>query len=302
MSGLASLASHVAVRELLSEASRAVGGHKFSLHFLLTEWEQVVDAWQLETWESYRDVARLGRKTRLPEAQRTVLWSIFERVRGGLKERKLTTHAGLFTALASALIKSKRAPFDFAVVDESQDISVAHLRFFAALGAARPYALFLAGDLGQRIFQQPFSWKSLGVDIRGRSRNLRINYRTSYQIRQQADRLLGSVLPRRRKDVDHAAREHVLDFGCIGGHVRRGGMRFERCGVSPLFDEDEGVGAKLGLETAESFGVDGEVVLYAAVFCAYGRNVGFSRSQHGFTHARLGGDDGYDVDHQISPM
>ena len=51
--------------------------------------------------------------------------------------------------------------------------------------------LFFAGDLGQRIFQQPFSWKSLGVDIRGRSRNLRINYRTSHQIRQQADRLLG---------------------------------------------------------------------------------------------------------------
>src|SRR5204863_5566620 len=75
--------------------------------------------------------------------------------------------------------------------DEAQDISVAHLRFFAALGAARPNGLFFASDLGQRIFQQPFSWKSLGVDIRGRSRNLRVNYRTSHQIRLQADRLLG---------------------------------------------------------------------------------------------------------------
>jgi hypothetical protein len=189
--GPVSLASREAVRELIGEASKAVAGHKFSLHFLLTEWEQVVDAWQLETWESYRNVARLGRKTRLPEAQRVVLWSIFERMRAGLKERKLTTHAGLFTALASALAKSKYLPFDFAVVDEAQDISVAHLRFFAALGADKPNVLFFAGDLGQRIFQQPFSWKSLGVDIRGRSRNLRINYRTSHQIRQQADRLLG---------------------------------------------------------------------------------------------------------------
>lgn len=68
---------------------------------------------------------------------------------------------------------------------------VSQLRFFAALGGNRPNALFFAGDIGQRIFQQPFSWKSLGVDIRGRSRNLRINYRTSHQIRQQADRLLG---------------------------------------------------------------------------------------------------------------
>ena len=189
--GPVKLASREAMRDLLGEASKAVGGHKFNLHFLLTEWEQVVDAWQLETWESYRDVARLGRKTRLPEAQRTVLWSIFERVRDGLKERKLTTHAGLFTALASALAKGQHLPFDFAVVDEAQDISVSGLRFLAALGGGRPNALFFAGDLGQRIFQQPFSWKSLGVDIRGRSRTLRINYRTSHQIRMQAERLLG---------------------------------------------------------------------------------------------------------------
>jgi hypothetical protein len=51
-------------------------------------------------------------------------------------------------------------PFDFAVVDEAQDIDVAELRFLAALGANRPNALFFAGDLGQRIFQQPFSWKA----------------------------------------------------------------------------------------------------------------------------------------------
>ena len=185
--GAVTLASRAAVRQMLEHASKSVGGHKFGLHFLLAEWEQVVDAWQLASWEDYRDVTRLGRKTRLPEPQRAVLWAIFERVRSALAAQKLITHAAMFTVLAD----SKHAPFDFAVVDEAQDLSVAHLRFLAALGAHRPDALFFAGDLGQRIFQQPFSWKSLGVDIRGRSRTLRINYRTSHQIRQQADRLLG---------------------------------------------------------------------------------------------------------------
>src|SRR5258708_8302785 len=90
------------------------------------------------------------------------------------------------------------ARFDFAVVDEAQDIAISQLRFLAALGADRANALFFAGDLGQRIFQQPFSWKALGVDIRGRSRTLRVNYRTSHQIRTQADRLLGPVVT----DVD----------------------------------------------------------------------------------------------------
>ena len=46
------------------------------------------------------------------------------------------------------------------------------------------------GDLGQRIFQQPFSWKELGVDVRGRSNTLRVNYRTSHQIRTLVDGLL----------------------------------------------------------------------------------------------------------------
>ena len=59
----------------------------------------------------------------------------------------------------------------------------------AVLGGDRPNSLFFAGDLGQRIFQTPFSWSALGVDVRGRSRTLRINYRTSHQIRRQADRL-----------------------------------------------------------------------------------------------------------------
>ncbi len=132
----------------------------------------------------------MGRKTRLPEKHRQVLWAIFAKVQEELKSRELITHADMFNTLAGMLDDSHHPPFDFVVTDEAQDISVAQLRFLAALGAGRENSLFFAGDLGQRIFQQPFSWKSLGVDIRGRSRNLRINYRTSHQIRMQEDRLL----------------------------------------------------------------------------------------------------------------
>lgn len=196
--GQSQIVSKVKVLELLKAAAGEIGGHKFSLPFLLTEWEQVVDAWQLETWEAYRDVIRLGRKTRLPEKQRAVLWSIFDHVRERLAAGNLLTNAGMFSRLAAVVSESKNPPFDFAVVDEAQDISVAHLRFLAALGEDRPNSLFFAGDLGQRIFQQPFSWKALGIEIRGRARTLHVNYRTSHQIRMQADRLLGPEV----SDVD----------------------------------------------------------------------------------------------------
>ncbi|NNM86853.1 MAG: DEAD/DEAH box helicase [Phycisphaerales bacterium] len=211
--GAAKLITRKALREIMKEAAGAVGGHKFSLHFLLTEWEQVVDAWQLANWEAYRDVTRLGRKTRLPEAQRTVLWTIYERVRAELKAGGQLTLAGMFSSLATAISGDKKIVFDFVVVDEAQDASVAQLRLFAALGGGRPNALFFAGDLGHRIFQQPFSWKALGVDVRGRSRTLRVNYRTSHQIRTQADRLLSPVVT----DVDGNSEERSHTVSVFNG-------------------------------------------------------------------------------------
>ncbi len=211
--GKIELVSRKMIRQLLEEAASNGGVDKFNLHFLLNEWEQVVDAWQLGTWEEYRDVRRLGRKTRLPEQQRGMLWSVFEQVRSGLTARDLSTRAEMFSRLASHLTASKHQPFDFAVVDEAQDINVAQLRFLSALGGDRPGSLFFAGDLGQRIFQQPFSWKALGVDIRGRSRTLRVNYRTSHQIRMQADRLLGPEV----SDVDGNTEERGGTISVFNG-------------------------------------------------------------------------------------
>ncbi|MBK8569724.1 MAG: hypothetical protein IPN81_06915 [Nitrosomonadales bacterium] len=126
-----------------------------------------------------------------------MLWSIFDAVRGALKSQGLITHAMMFSQLATQITERKHPPFDFAVMDEAQDVSIAQLRFLAAMGSWRADALFFAGDLGQRIFQQPFSWKSMG---RGYSRafSKHASTTTSHQIRMQADRLLGPEV----SDVD----------------------------------------------------------------------------------------------------
>jgi superfamily I DNA/RNA helicase len=206
--GKPNLASQAAIAELVRKAGEETPNHKFHQRFLLTEWEQIVDAWQIKSTDAYANVSRLGRKTKIPKKQQTILWAIFQRVIDGLKDRGFITTSELFTKLAAAIEKEKSPPFDFAVVDEAQDLTVAHLRFFAALGRNRPNSLFFAGDLGQRIFQQPFSWLELGVDIRGRSENLTVNYRTSHQIRSQSDRLLNpevtdldGILQNRRNTV-----------------------------------------------------------------------------------------------------
>ncbi len=189
--GPARIATAADVAAALNEAMAAEPGVKLSRSFVRAEWNHVVDAWQLTSWEGYRDVSRLGRRTRLPESRRAELWAVFERTRAALASKGLITPAAMFEALATSPITLASPAYDAAVVDEAQDISITELRFLAALAAGRPNGLFFAGDLGQRIFQQPFSWKALGVDVRGRSKTLRVNYRTSHQIREQADRLLG---------------------------------------------------------------------------------------------------------------
>ena len=188
--GRPQLVSREAVRKIIAESATSAAAQKFKPGFLYAEWEELVDAWQLDSWESYRDVNRLGRKTRLPEAQRAALWSVFDSVKNIVLKQQVITLSGMYVRLAQELTARKHPAFDFVVVDEAQDVSVSQLRFLAALGANRPNGLFFAGDLGQRIFQVPFSWSSQGVDVRGRARTLHVNYRTSHQIRMQADRLL----------------------------------------------------------------------------------------------------------------
>lgn len=192
------IAAPAMIRTLITKAASEVEGHRFSAHFLVGEWDDVVDAWQLRTWDEYRDVSRLGRKTRIGGKQREALWAIFDRVRAGLLERRIVTWSDVFGRLTESMTGKEDQPYDFAVIDEAQDLGVSEARFFAAMAAGRGDGLFFAGDLGQRIFQQPFSWKALGLDVRGRSHTLRINYRTSHQIRLHADRLLPTTV----SDVD----------------------------------------------------------------------------------------------------
>lgn len=209
------IASREVVRLIIADAAANIEGLKASTGFLLSEWEDLVDAWQLPTWDAYRDVQRLGRKTRLPESQRAVLWSVFAAVRARLDTEGYLTRAAVFHRLAAQVIEREHPPFEFVVVDEAQDVSVTQLRFLAACGADRPNGLFFAGDLGQRIFQLPFSWRALGVDVRGRTRTLHMNYRTSHQIRMQADRLLTAEVA----DVDGNTEQRKGTVSAFNGPV-----------------------------------------------------------------------------------
>jgi mRNA-degrading endonuclease RelE of RelBE toxin-antitoxin system len=248
--GAPTIATLTEIRKLLEEASKRSGESKFSDRFLWSEWDHVVDAWQLETWEQYRDITRLGRRTRLREPERKVLWSIFEQVDARLAKSKKITEATVFGRLAKHYADGAAPPFDFAVIDEAQDVSVTQLRFLAALGGGRPNSLFFAGDTGQRIFQQPFSWRAMGVDVRGKSSTLKVNYRTSHQIRTHADRLLDSEI----SDVDGNVEERRGTISVFDGAVP------EIVEAATMEEEQSAVADWLTRRTAENYRPDEMVV------------------------------------------
>jgi hypothetical protein len=183
-----------ALRVMIANAAEAAGVKGFTPRFLLSEWTNVVDAWGIDGPERYASVPRLGRRSPLGPRQRERLWSVFGPVAATLGEQGVFTRAEVCREVARHYAGRERKPFDHIIVDEAQDVGPAELSFLAAIAPPSEDALFFAGDIGQRIFQHPFSWKALGIEVRGRSSTLKVCYRTSRQIRGVADRLLPGAL------------------------------------------------------------------------------------------------------------
>jgi UvrD-like helicase C-terminal domain/AAA domain len=183
------------------------------LSFLGSEWTHVVDAWQVADVAEYLAVPRLGKNKRLGSKQREKFWPVFAAARADLESRGFYTWPGVFTAVTRHFAERQEKPFSHIVIDEAQDLGVPQMRFLAAIAPVGENGLFFSGDLGQRIFQQPFSWKALGVDVRGRSSTLKVNYRTSHQIRRAADRLL----PGPQRDVDGNVEERKGTVSVFNG-------------------------------------------------------------------------------------
>ena len=209
----ARLAKESDVLSIIGSTLTTLDGSEFSERFITSEWFHVVDPWQVGTLDEYSTVPRLGRKSRLGTKQRERLWPVFEKIRTDLHSRGFITPSELFLHVSNHYSGNAEKPFSHIVVDEAQDLGVPELRMLSAIAPTNEDTLFFAGDLGQRIFQEPFSWKSLGIDIRGRSQTLKVNYRTSHQIRRAADGLLPAAI----RDVDGVTEERTGTVSVFNG-------------------------------------------------------------------------------------
>ena len=205
------------LRALLNEicaANRQMLPKGISPEFAVSEFERVVDPRGIGTWPEYRDALRRGVFRRLSEDRRHALWNVFELVYRRLGENGLITANGMFKALAKFYAENpdRRRLYTHIVVDEAQDLCEMELAFLAAY--AKPgVKLFFAGDIGQRIARYSFAWLPFGLDLRGRSRVLKVNYRTTKQIRETADRLMAD----KTEDADGIVQERKGTVSLMSG-------------------------------------------------------------------------------------
>jgi len=182
--------------------------------FAASEFERVVDTRGLTTWESYRDALRRGVLRRLSEERRAALWKVFEAIRAKLRSQNLMTTNEMFWELHDSYKAdtNRIRLYTHIIVDESQDLCEAELAFLGAYAQGEG-GLFFAGDIGQRIIRYSFSWRQFGIDLRGKSKVLKVNYRTTQQIRSMADRLMAD----RMEDADEVVQERRGTISLLSG-------------------------------------------------------------------------------------
>ena len=166
-----------------------------TLRFYQEEWQEVVLAQGCRSRDDYLVARRVGRGTRLNRDQRSRIWPVFDAVRAEFRQRGLWEPEEAKQIAADLLTQPGRAPLYAAVVvDEAQDLDLASFALLRALvGEARANDLFIVGDPHQRIYGKPVVLSRSGIDIRGRSKKLRINYRTTEETRAWATAVLHGV-------------------------------------------------------------------------------------------------------------
>lgn len=158
--------------------------------FYLEEWKRVIQPQGIETLEQYKKAPRTGRGTSITRSDRIKIWPVFEEYRillNSVEKREINDAY----RDAIVMLEDKTFPYVSIVVDEAQDMGPWAFKLLRAIKKPSPDDLFIVGDGHQRIYgRNRVVLSKCGIDIRGRSRKLKLNYRTTEEIRKHAVNLL----------------------------------------------------------------------------------------------------------------
>lgn len=199
--------------------------------FYKEEWEKVVIPNDITTKDEYIKVARLGRGIRLDRKARLLVWKVFEEFKTLMNENSVRD---VDTAMMEARLLLKNygniLPYKTVIVDESQDLGMQSFKLIRQIaGEEHPNDIFIVGDTHQRIYSNKVVLSKCGINIKGRSHRLKINYRTTEETRTWAFNLLNGIKfddldtgvedNKGYKSLLHGPKPEVLNFKCIDEEV-----------------------------------------------------------------------------------
>ena len=162
--------------------------------FYREEWQRVILPQRVMNERGYFKASRIGRGVPLSRRQRATIWPVFEEVRFQLHQAGLmTSEDAVFQVLDMLEQGAVVRPYRAAIIDEAQDFGMEALKLVRGLVPEDKNDLMIVGDGHQRIYGRKASLSKCGINIRGRGRKLRINYRTTEQIRRFATAVLENV-------------------------------------------------------------------------------------------------------------
>ncbi len=159
---------------------------EFSADFLQSEYQDIILYHDVKSLEQYLKTPRTGQGSALSRKQRKNVWEMVEKYTEKKSMQNLVERDELFNMVTGWLNENDERPYTHVIADEIQDLSNPQLRFLRALTPVGPNDLFLVGDPYQRIYSRKLNFKSAGINIAGRSRRLRVNYRTTEEIKKHA--------------------------------------------------------------------------------------------------------------------
>lgn len=162
--------------------------------FYSEEWQRVILSQQVRSRQEYFAASRIGRGVALNRRQRADIWPVFEEMREQLARGGFVTAEDAVHHALEVLSKGDdKRSYNAVVVDEGQDFAAEALKLLRALVPEQTNDMFIVGDAHQRIYQRKTSLSQCGINIMGRGRKLKINYRTTELIRRYATALLENV-------------------------------------------------------------------------------------------------------------
>jgi hypothetical protein len=160
---------------------------EFDAKFLYTEHQQVILYNNITNLEEYLKTSRIGRGKPITRKQRMEIWRLIEIYNSEKRRLNYYDRSELINAITNFLNSAQTKPFEYVIADELQDMSNVELRFLRSLADSRENDLFMVGDPYQKIYAKKINFSSAGIQIRGnKSKQLRINYRTSEEIKRLA--------------------------------------------------------------------------------------------------------------------